>query len=244
MTLPTKDYSIFKFREDNRAEISTPHLNKIIASIKAKNLLEFRPIIVNENMEVLDGQHRLLAAKQLGVEIYYMICKETTHMDVITMNMNKAWGVYDYLNFYVKNGYPEYIKLDEFIKKQNVHLKIALRVTMGQTKKGSEDYKRGRYVFSLPADVEVISICHRTIEEINKFHGYHICYESSRFWLPMIQIFSKPEFNEVKWFSNLKHMAERFGPRATSKEYLKLIIDVYNWRNSYKIDYSIEVDAL
>ena len=30
-----------------------------------------RPIVVNKKMEVMDGQHRLMAAKQLGVEIYY-----------------------------------------------------------------------------------------------------------------------------------------------------------------------------
>ena len=57
----TKNYEIFKIMDCNR-ELSAANLQKLIGSIKSRNLLEFRPIIVNSKMEIIDGQHRLAAA--------------------------------------------------------------------------------------------------------------------------------------------------------------------------------------
>jgi hypothetical protein len=45
----TKNYSMFKFRADNREKISDGHVEKLVESIKTRNLLEMRPIIVNAN---------------------------------------------------------------------------------------------------------------------------------------------------------------------------------------------------
>lgn len=68
----TKDYNIFKKHPNNR-EIFHANLEKIKRSIQIKNLLEYRPIIVDKKMQVIDGQHRLEAARQLGVPIYYQM---------------------------------------------------------------------------------------------------------------------------------------------------------------------------
>lgn len=53
----TTSYGLFKKHPLNR-EIDEQNLNKIIQSIKHQNLLNIQPILVNENYEVVDGQHR------------------------------------------------------------------------------------------------------------------------------------------------------------------------------------------
>ena len=103
----TKNYEMFKFREDNRLKIDQSHVNKLINSIQSRNLLDMRPIIVNSDYEILDGQHRLLAAKNLGVEIYYEIEEKLEHKDIILMNVAKSWAVCDYMNYFVKNTAPK-----------------------------------------------------------------------------------------------------------------------------------------
>lgn len=65
----TKNYSLFKKYAKNR-DIDGRHVEKLIASIKTANLLDCEPILVNEKMEVIDGQHRLEAAKSLNLDIY------------------------------------------------------------------------------------------------------------------------------------------------------------------------------
>ena len=54
----TNKYDLFKRIESNR-EVNPAHLKKIEKSISEKNFLHLYPIIVNERMEIIDGQHRL-----------------------------------------------------------------------------------------------------------------------------------------------------------------------------------------
>ena len=86
MIQKTKDYEMFKFRDDNRP-LSQPHLKALIDSIKSKNLLEMRPIQVNAQFEVIDGQHRIAAAKALGVDIYYQVEESLNPEDIIRLNI-------------------------------------------------------------------------------------------------------------------------------------------------------------
>ena len=68
--LETKDYHTFSFLKGNRA-ININHLNKLIKSIKEKDLK--MPIIVNEKLQVLDGQHRLKAYQTLNLSMSYIM---------------------------------------------------------------------------------------------------------------------------------------------------------------------------
>jgi len=126
MIQKTKKYDIFKFREDNRQKIDENHVKRLIESIKNRNLLEFRPIMLNSDYEVIDGQHRLLAAKELNIEIFYEIHKDLKSGDIIELNVAKTWQMEDYLNYYVKNGHKEYQNFDAFLKKNNLSINIGL----------------------------------------------------------------------------------------------------------------------
>ncbi len=116
----TKDYNQFIFREDNRAKISQAHVERLAQSIASRNLLEFKPILVKAAMEIIDGQHRFLAAKKLGIEIYYEIKKDINPLDVITLTISKAWMFSAYFNFFCKNNYTEYLKLKDFVDKNKI----------------------------------------------------------------------------------------------------------------------------
>lgn len=235
--LKTTDYDQFKFRNDNRdGGIDQVHLRKIIQSIKSLNLLEFRPICVNEAMEVIDGQHRLMAAKELGLEIYYQVKKDFNSKDIILMNIAKAWTTSDYLNYYCKNGNENYIKLKEFMVKHKIGLKIAYNITSGLNKESFIDFKQGDYVFNEECYHVNIGLCWETIYEIRKVNGYSPYTNSARFWKALITLVQHPEFVPQKWMVNVQKMITRFGSRVSTKDYLRLIMDVYNWYNKDRIN--------
>ena len=71
----TMNYEIFSSLDGNRI-VNPLHVKKIADSMKIKVL--FIPIIVNEEFQVIDGQHRLEARKQLGLEVPYIICPNYT----------------------------------------------------------------------------------------------------------------------------------------------------------------------
>ena len=112
----TSDYSVFKKINSNR-DINKAHLKKLIASISIKNLLFLFPVILNENMEVVDGQHRIEAAKSLGVKLYYIVDGSITKADIALMNSNrKSWGARDYISFYAEEGNEDFKRLKKLLK--------------------------------------------------------------------------------------------------------------------------------
>jgi hypothetical protein len=216
--------------------LNQSHVKRLAESIKARNLLELRPISVNAEMEVIDGQHRLMAAKLLGEEIFYIQDSGLTCADIILMNVSKAWGQNDYLNYYCKNGYQEYIKLTEFTKKNGINIKVALNITMGTSKDGYNKFKNGEYQFTEDNFEEDFAICWDTIDYIKKINGYSYYTCSARFWSALLVLIRHADFDKIRWRENLKKMIERFTAKAKQEDYLRLFMDVHNWRNKNKLD--------
>ena len=65
-----KNYTKFTLFDNNR-EINETHVEKLIASMRKSGQL--MPVVVTQNMEVVDGQHRLKACEKLGVPVSYVI---------------------------------------------------------------------------------------------------------------------------------------------------------------------------
>lgn len=235
--MKTKNYDQFIFRDDNRCGISTSHVQRLIESIKSRNLLEFRPVIVNSNMEVLDGQHRILAAKALGIDVYYEINKKDQIHDLILMNINKAWRTSDFLNFYCKNGYTEYVKFQEFCKKNDLKIKAGMLLLVGQTRSKIDDFKTGKFVFPKEDNISpTMDILRETIDIIKKYLGHSPFTTSGKFLKSLISLLSHPEFEKQKWKKNLSTLITKVGARATTKDYITLFAEIYNWKNHSKID--------
>ncbi len=234
----TSDYELFKFREDNRDFINQSHVKRISESIANKNLLHLNPIVVNKEFEVIDGQNRLLAAKMLGVPIYYLQSEDLEVRDIIALNISQSWGQMDYLNYFCKNDYPEYIKLKEFMKKHEISIKVALSITMSNKRDSYFKFREGRYIFDQEDFSNHIEICWETIEYIKRINGYSAYTQSSRFWAALLILIRHANFDRNKWKENLKRMVQRFGPKANQKDYLSMLMDAYNWRNNNKVEVS------
>jgi len=67
----TQNLGMFKLHNVNR-EVDSPRVKRITESMK-KDGLKLVPIIVNSNFVVVDGQHRVTAAKEAGKGIYYIV---------------------------------------------------------------------------------------------------------------------------------------------------------------------------
>lgn len=235
MIKKTKDYDIFILRDDNREKIDRPHIQRLCESIKSRNLLEFRPIVVNEKMEVIDGQHRLFAAKALDVEIYYQVESKLDAPDIVRMNISKAWTMGDYLNFYCQHDYEEYKKLAEFMKKHSLTLKVALTIALGQSKLGYYEFKRGEFKFEECSENVDLDICWETIHYIQKINGYAQYTYTNRFWKAMLKLVKHPNFDAKKWKSNVEKLVSNFCPKARADDYVIMVQNIYNWRNNAKI---------
>lgn len=113
-TLSTTDYSLFSFIDANRKVVNT-HVNKLKDSIEESgNFTEVVPILVNGRMEIIDGQHRFTALKELGLPVHYTIVEGTNAHTARTMNaFQRNWMPMDYLESYASEGIQSYVKLKQ-----------------------------------------------------------------------------------------------------------------------------------
>jgi hypothetical protein len=109
----TADLSVFKILDGNR-NINLGNVDRLVKSIEENGFLQM-PIIVNENYEVIDGQHRLMAARKLNSIIYYHKVNNYDLNTAIVLNRNQSnWSIADYIRSYCDLGFKDYIILQQF----------------------------------------------------------------------------------------------------------------------------------
>ena len=145
----TKDYKKFSLLEYNR-EIDKNHAKKLMLSIQQSNDLHLFPIIVTPELQIIDGQHRWWAAKELKVDIYYVIDNDY-RIDKITIfnNNQRKWVLEDHLKKYVNLNNENYIKLNELLKDLNYSLNIVLTWLNESNNRQAINFKNGNFKFNV-----------------------------------------------------------------------------------------------
>ena len=115
MVYKTTDYSKFRMLEGNRAVLNT-RKQKIRKSIDVHGQL-FSPIIVNEKMQIIDGQARYEVFREKNLPIYYIMEQGLSVEDCQTLNSTGTpWTLKDYIDSYEVQGNENYIRLNRLIK--------------------------------------------------------------------------------------------------------------------------------
>jgi len=232
----TKEYSIFKKHESNR-EINQANLKKVVASISAANLLEFRPILVDKGMRVIDGQHRLEAAKALGVDIYYQVNEESTHEDIVLLNtVQKRWRNEDYIEYHISRGNLEYKKFKDFAAENALSTAELLCLLKGGADGAYDKMRKGELGTLMESGMDSlkkdIADLNQILSLLNKYViGNKLFLKSSKFKRALLQIIKNPEVNLDKFLDNLTRKIDCIHPCATTAAAYAMFRDVYNWKN-------------
>jgi len=97
----TFDYDKFTLIKGNR-KIKTFQVNRLKASYEKGQIPV--PLIVNKSFEIIDGQHRREAIRQLNLPLPYMIINDADIKEVQALNMRqKNWNMNDHLKCYVES---------------------------------------------------------------------------------------------------------------------------------------------
>ena len=139
----TKDYSIFKRLTGNR-DIPESRISKIVESIQTIGWVR-NPIIVNEKMEVIDGQGRLTALQRLKLPVEYIIAEGAGNKECIYMNMNMVnWKLPDFIKSYAEQGNENYQRLLSLMERYaNGNLDIISTAVYRVSKSKHREIKQG-----------------------------------------------------------------------------------------------------
>ena len=127
----TNDYGKFKKLLGNR-EVQEKRISQLMVSIKENGFLN-SSIIVNENMEVIDGQARCEALKRLGMPIYYCIHKGAGLKECVDLNIKQGnWTLADYCGSYAANGNLNYIRLAKLMDELKTQYSSCYAIAWGR----------------------------------------------------------------------------------------------------------------
>lgn len=243
MIKKTKDYNMFKLTDINRADgIDRKRVDWLKQQIKRRNLLDMCPIMVNKDMEIVQGQHRWQAAKELGLELYYEV-KELEARDILDLNSSKQWNLKDYLNFWVKQEHKEYIKLNNFMKDSNLPFDKAMRLcTSGDSTRGvsRNKFKNGEYVHKEFKYKDRIEQIFEVVHKIKSLKPYSHYVNSSRFFNSLVKIMDHEHYIQERLLINLERLCDKIGLRANEKGYVEMLCEIFNWRTTNKITFTGE----
>jgi hypothetical protein len=227
----TRNYEIFKLVESNRP-VDKNHLKNLKTSISQNNLLPLRPILVNRDMEIIDGQHRFTAAKDLGLDIYYVIGLELVDDSIILLNTNqKNWTIENYINYYATLGNENYIKFKELVKDIGLPCTY-VTIWMGEYG-GRIDrlIKSGQYIFDMQ-EKKLERLC--KIRKIFEFLKEKKYFKSILFSTPFHKALYKFLTNEIVdfdyFFESLEKRYEFIKKTQSKDQYVEMFVNIYNWK--------------
>ena len=228
----TKDYSLFKTLIGNR-DVNEIHLKRLKESIKANYLTTI--IIVNENLEIIDGQHRFLICKELNLPVNYIICNNYGISEIQILNANmKNWSLSDFVNGYCDLGYKDYQIFRHFVNEYNLPLKAAVLILSGEHLSGKNcSFKQGEFkVKNLEESKKIVD----KLFSIKPYYNTKDGYLRRVFIETIISLLKNDNFDFNEFIFKLKQQPTKLVHCVNSTQYKALIEEIYNYRRTNKVN--------
>src|SRR5678815_5065585 len=132
----TSNYDSFKFFPTNRP-IVTGKVNRFKDSFNKIGYIEAFPILTDEHKRIIDGQHRFVALKEMGLEIIYKIDDSGVDPEILMIELNKVqdvWRLSVYVHHFAEKGVAFHKEVRSFEDRHRLGISnsiIACSVTRG-----------------------------------------------------------------------------------------------------------------
>lgn len=231
----TKNYSMFKFRNDNR-DIKPQRVIKLLKSMKENGWSAGSYVIINQRGEVIDGQGRIMAAKTLGLEIPYITIPNAGLKQIQELNQGGTnWSKEDYINSWSSKGEKNYQILKQFSEEfpdfnTTEHIMFLMN---GFVQTDTYSFQSGKF--------KVNNV------ELGRQWGNYVMmmkplfpkgYNKSIFVRAMVKVLStKPEFIFEEFYKKAVKFPFLFQLQQNTNSYIDMIERIYNYsrRNNEKI---------
>lgn len=227
--LQTKDYSIFKKLKGNRTD-DEAHVKRLTKNmLEVGNLTVEFPIVVNERMEVVDGQHRLAALKGLGWPIAYRVVNGLTLNTVRGINQAaQNWSWRDYAASFIDNGneeqqlnYRRFVQLVDTFKTSYATTTMYCGLAADKTRHSRLDFKGGEFV--IPNFERAYKLLTQYEEIATAFN-----FNSSRFAAACYRAMQVDGYDHKRMVHKAMVYDLPVRASATVEDYLRFIESVYN----------------
>lgn len=243
----TTDYDTIKTMSGNR-RINQPNFRRLKASHEKRHL--FSPILINEKMQIIDGQHRFMCCQELGLPVFYIIVPGYGLEEVQTLNTNTAnWTKMDYLKSYCDLKNFEYVKFRRFMQEypdfgiQSAYriLTLSSAVKIKQNGKGGKNGKEKivTHMKTFENGELVIPDLKRSEDLAKKlimFKPFYKGFNRRTFVSAMIGIFTNPNYSHTEMIKKLEQQPTSLVDCINISQVKSLVEDIYNYKRRDKIN--------
>jgi hypothetical protein len=206
-------------REQSRGHIEM--LKKAFEEVG--NLTRVQPLLVNDNMEIIDGQHRFTACKELGLPIYYTVVPGLGVQEARSMNIHhRNWRTEDYAKSYADSGdsnYKKYLELkDEYGFSNSV---MFAAFNEGNDKGVFKDFRKGEFTVG---DLEKVMTRLDYFAEVSSILDFHFDRYLAR---ALVRLLNNENFDRDRMLNKIAAVGtlqRDVGPEG----YLRQLEEIYN----------------
>lgn len=228
----TTDYNKFNFINGNR-KLNRRNLSKLLKSIDEELLVI--PIIVNEKMEVCDGQHRLECCRLLKKPVYFIIQEGYGLSQIQRCNSTSStWVKSDYLNMFIESGNENYVDFNNTRNKYGLNvyslLKISSIIKCQTLSAINHSFENGTYVF----DEETKEGVENFLEALEDFAEYiPKAYKTKSFISAFTKLYTQPNYKHTTMQSKLKNRGYVLKQMGHENAYLETLCnDIYSFNTT------------
>jgi hypothetical protein len=195
-------------------------------------------------MQIIDGQHRFLAAKELGLPIHYFVVNGYGLEEVQILNTNSSnWKKEDYLKAYCDLGLEPYLQMKQFMLDfpdfgVAISEMILTDKVNGENKQLVIDKTTMRMMGFQNGELTIpdLSKAYETAEKVLMFKPYYDGYNRATFVRTLITLFKNENYVHADMISKLANNPSSLTHCANVTQYKILLEDIFNFRRRVKVN--------
>ncbi len=233
----TRDYNLFTYLTGNRKP-NKAHVRKLQEAISDNaKLSPYRPILVNEDMAIIDGQHRFEALKNLDLPVHYVVAEGTGLKEVQELNsIAKVWTPVEYAKSFADLGHDVYEFYLEMKRTYGLNHDVLLNfISLDEPMTGTMFQAGG-----LVAPDRDKS--HRLARQLTEVGEYYPRYKIRTFARAYYAVANTKGYDHARMIAKMKAKGDTIKNVALREEYIKELEKVYNYHapmgNRMRFDYN------
>ena len=221
----TKDLSIFKELKGNRAT-NKAHIKRLAEAISLDVVnTKYHPLLVNEKMQLIDGQHRVEAFKMLKIPAYYIVAEGLGLADAQSLNqLSKQWSPTDYARSFSDRGNKSYAIYLEFKEEYGLNHDILMRY-INLEPLTTEMFRRGLL------KARNVEASHDLATKLLDFERFIERFKQRSFAIAFQIMWQHEGYDHEKMLKILDKKVDKLEFQATPEDYLRVLEGLYNGAN-------------
>lgn len=241
--MASKKFTIkdIKITNVNR-DITRTHVDRLKEIIREKGYCKAFPIIVDEDGFIIDGQHRFLACKELGIEPPIFVEKSFDIVPILNSTQLK-WGTKDYVKYYAEKDYPDYVILRRICISKKItpsaafniiFQKVVEKTGLSQAGGGKSPLKNGTLKLPDTSD-KYLAKLERKIDLIMGLISNLGLPRTDKLIIAIARLAGDKNFNFGTMEKKLDFQRSRVYRCSTIQEYKQMLANIYNYKNTKKV---------